>query len=393
MQEFGPVFAYTDHSIAVLDPELTHDVLRRTGDEFTAESPTYRQSVDPEALRTYAQKFVDLRRVGASALSRRQADGHATTSTEIFHTVIAETEGESVDIQSLFERFASRAIADYFLGADAGPVIRVLPEAVGAARNFSEGRRIKPPWLPIPRSVRLRRANRDLRGATVAAIERRMAECRTEPQDVLDVFCEAMRTSETGFGINDVARYIEAALRASYGVTATTLSWLTWMRSGCPGMASMRQSTSPSLFLVAHGQGPRYADENFVEELFRYFAPVWMVTRFVRRDTTLGGFNVKSGQVLYMSPYVMHHDPRNWGTDPGDFEPARWTAETPHSRFSYIPFSSGPRMCVGPNLGNVHTLAAVRAFAEYDVEDALCAGERFLTLHMPADLRARIVRK
>ena len=49
-----------------------------------------------------------------------------------------------------------------------------------------------------------------------------------------------------------------------------------------------------------------------------------------------------------MSPYVTHRHPAVWD-DPERFDPERFTPErvAARPRFAYVPFSGGPRLCIG----------------------------------------------
>ena len=49
-----------------------------------------------------------------------------------------------------------------------------------------------------------------------------------------------------------------------------------------------------------------------------------------------------------MSPYITHRHPAVWD-DPERFDPERFTPErvAARPRFTYVPFSGGPRLCIG----------------------------------------------
>jgi cytochrome P450 len=50
--------------------------------------------------------------------------------------------------------------------------------------------------------------------------------------------------------------------------------------------------------------------------------------------------------VVIVSPWLLHHDPRWWGSDVAEYRPERWPA-TDIPRHAFLPFGGGPRMCIG----------------------------------------------
>ena len=64
--------------------------------------------------------------------------------------------------------------------------------------------------------------------------------------------------------------------------------------------------------------------------------------------TDVGGFTIPKRSVVTISPYVTHRHPSFWD-DPERFDPERFTPERIRSRprFAYLPFSGGPRLCIG----------------------------------------------
>lgn len=60
------------------------------------------------------------------------------------------------------------------------------------------------------------------------------------------------------------------------------------------------------------------------------------------------GFRVAPGEIVLMSPYVVHRDPR-WFPEAERFRPGRWNPEQRNAlpKFAYFPFGGGARVCVG----------------------------------------------
>ncbi|KOB70438.1 Uncharacterized protein OBRU01_15360 [Operophtera brumata] len=89
--------------------------------------------------------------------------------------------------------------------------------------------------------------------------------------------------------------------------------------------------------------------DRVVKESLRLFPPVPFIIRKVLEDTTLpSGRTMPAGSGIVVSIWGLHRDPKYWGPDAEHFDPDRYLPE----RFnvppcSYMPFSSGPRNCLG----------------------------------------------
>jgi cytochrome P450 len=91
-----------------------------------------------------------------------------------------------------------------------------------------------------------------------------------------------------------------------------------------------------------------------IQETLRLHPPVPANARQAMRNTTLpvgGGEDgtkpvaVKKGQLVLFCVYAMHRRKDIWGEDVNEFKPERW--EGRKIDWSYIPFSGGPRICLG----------------------------------------------
>jgi cytochrome P450 len=85
-----------------------------------------------------------------------------------------------------------------------------------------------------------------------------------------------------------------------------------------------------------------------VEEAMRLYPPVWGFVRQALVDDTIAGYRIGKGAIVNIMPYVTHRHPAFWN-DPERFDPDRFTPERVRERprFAYLPFSGGPRLCIG----------------------------------------------
>ncbi|KAL1952584.1 hypothetical protein VTO42DRAFT_4709 [Malbranchea cinnamomea] len=86
---------------------------------------------------------------------------------------------------------------------------------------------------------------------------------------------------------------------------------------------------------------------------------------------TIQGHEFRPGTVLSVPTYTIHHSPDIWGPDVEEFDPSRWDPArlTPRQKASFIPFSTGPRACVGRNVAEMelHCMAAT-VFKNFDFQ-------------------------
>lgn len=83
------------------------------------------------------------------------------------------------------------------------------------------------------------------------------------------------------------------------------------------------------------------------------------------------GIHFPQGTVLSLPSYTIHHSTSIWGADAMDFNPDRWERDrlTDRQKNSFIPFSTGPRACVGRNVAEMElALIIATIFRGFDLE-------------------------
>lgn len=88
---------------------------------------------------------------------------------------------------------------------------------------------------------------------------------------------------------------------------------------------------------------------------------------------TIAGHTFMPGDVLSVPSYTIHRSKEIWGPDAEEFVPERWSPErlTPRQKAAFIPFSHGPRACVGRNVAEMELLvmgATVFRLFEFQIE-------------------------
>ncbi|KAF2088093.1 cytochrome P450 3A3 [Saccharata proteae CBS 121410] len=111
----------------------------------------------------------------------------------------------------------------------------------------------------------------------------------------------------------------------------------------------------------------------------------------------VAGHHFPQGTVLSVPAYTMHHSKEIWGPDADEFRPERWEKATEEQKAAFIPFSYGPRACVGRNVAEMElALIVSTVFRRYEFElkqGVLETREGFLRkpLGLNVGMRKRVV--
>ncbi|MEM7548044.1 MAG: cytochrome P450 [Bacteroidota bacterium] len=138
---------------------------------------------------------------------------------------------------------------------------------------------------------------------------------------------------------------------AGHETSAATLSWSWYLLSVNSGKRDLLHSEVDAL----NGRIPTFEDlktlnytEQILKETMRLYPPVWLITRRAINEDQIGAYSVAPKTDIFISPYFIQRDESYW-ENPEEFHPERFSTENikERHRFTYFPFSGGPRQCVG----------------------------------------------
>ncbi|NUO48342.1 MAG: cytochrome P450 [Polyangiaceae bacterium] len=137
---------------------------------------------------------------------------------------------------------------------------------------------------------------------------------------------------------------------AGHETTATGLAWTIHEACKNPKVYAEMEREADAV-----GDSPTIADLGKLDmclrafkEALRLYPPVYMFGRDATTDVELGGYDLPRSTNVMISPWVMHRQRQVWPDaekfDPERFQPA---IESKRHRYAYLPFSAGPRFCLG----------------------------------------------
>jgi len=98
----------------------------------------------------------------------------------------------------------------------------------------------------------------------------------------------------------------------------------------------------------------------FMKEVLRLYPPAGLVMRTTTRDEIFSDTLIPAKTRIIIPILILHQDPRYWSC-PDEFRPERWLDENggpcyPAShKYAYLPFSAGPRNCIGQQFATTET--------------------------------------
>ncbi|KAM3968055.1 LOW QUALITY PROTEIN: uncharacterized protein ACR2FA_005074 [Aphomia sociella] len=94
--------------------------------------------------------------------------------------------------------------------------------------------------------------------------------------------------------------------------------------------------------------------ERAILESLRLYPPVPVISRLIKQDVTIktNNYVLPAGATVVLTPYKVHRDPKYY-KNPDKFDPDNFLPENVQHRhyYSFIPFSAGPRSCIGRKYG------------------------------------------
>eukprot|EP01102_Stenamoeba_stenopodia_P011227 TRINITY_DN3433_c0_g1_i1.p1 TRINITY_DN3433_c0_g1~~TRINITY_DN3433_c0_g1_i1.p1 ORF type:complete len:460 (-),score=84.81 TRINITY_DN3433_c0_g1_i1:70-1449(-) len=206
-------------------------------------------------------------------------------------------------------------------------------------------------YLPIPQ-VKEAFANLELLNSLMhQMIRERKQHKNPTPQNLLDSMIESNENTN-GYQLNDkmLKDNLFLLFVAGHDTTASTLMTAMYLLAAHPehqdkvikeldGVVGKREITWDDLGKLEYLTA-------VIRETLRLYPPATMIVRNTLKDVTICDYNVPKGTLAVISIYSIHRDPELW-PEPEVFKPERFiNAEEKHP-YAWIPFSSGPRVCLG----------------------------------------------
>ncbi|KAI8355689.1 cytochrome P450 [Blakeslea trispora] len=186
--------------------------------------------------------------------------------------------------------------------------------------------------------------------------ERRASkDASKESNDLLGYMLNARDENNLALSDENIRFQVVTFLIAGHDTSANTIAWALYELSQNPDVEAkviqeivnlgIKPNTLPTTKQISH---LKYLDK-VIRETLRLHPALREFAKYCKKDCVVpGGYKIKAGTTMLASVYSMHINPKVF-PNPLKFDPERFSPEEEQkrSRFSWLPFSTGPRGCIG----------------------------------------------
>ncbi|KAI3466003.1 hypothetical protein Pfo_022666 [Paulownia fortunei] len=232
-------------------------------------------------------------------------------------------------------------------------------------------------YLPTKENRKLKAMNNEIRSLLRGIIDKRqkaMDRGEAIPGDNLlgtlmesnSRFSQDHGNKNPGMSIEDV---IEECKLFYFAGSETTSSLLVWTMVLLCKYPEWQTQAREEVMQVFGNSEPSFEGLNhlktvtiILQEVLRLYPPAPLVFRSPTETVKLGNLTIPAGVHMMLLIGLLHYDPKIWGDDAKEFKPQRFSEGVSNAakiQSSFIPFSSGPRVCIGQNFAMIEAKIAI----------------------------------
>ncbi len=282
-------------------------------------------------------------------------------------------DGAVRDLEKDMDRMTLAIVTGALFHDDGASKAHLIAEGIRQLQEFGTQQMAAiiqlPEWIQTPLRRKQKSGSAVLREAILQVIRARRTSGENKA-DLLSMLINA-KDEESGQGMDDetICNEVLTLYLAGYDTTALTLTFTWYELARHPEIeakfhAELAQVLGERLPTLADLRSLEYTTFIFKETL-RMYPPTWFNARQATQAVQIGGYRFQKGDVLFMSPYVTHRDPR-WWQAAETYLPERFAndAEATWHKFQYMPFGGGNHICIGNQFAMMEGVLALATIGQ-----------------------------
>jgi len=175
-------------------------------------------------------------------------------------------------------------------------------------------------------------------------------------------------TSDT-YTTKEIRNELIVLFMAGHETTANTLAWAWYLISQSPDVEQKLHTEVDTILSTNKVHFDDFSKLTYTRAIFdetlRLYPPVPVLSREVKNDDTIRNRHIPAGSIMLVVPWLLHRHERLWDK-PNHFIPERFLpdAKIKPEKFTYIPFSAGPRVCIAQFFGTVEATLCLAILAK-----------------------------
>ncbi|CAK8696141.1 unnamed protein product [Clavelina lepadiformis] len=308
-------------------------------------------------------------------VGRKGMENSVTEEVTCFLKSVQATEGKAFDIKDLLQQSSCNVISSIVMGKryeynddTLRRLVKIFSDVFdGAFENFALQAIMFAPKLihvyPISRFYEELKQNfkylSDISSEAITEHEKTFD--KENPRDFIDAFLNDMKEgSDKSFKVEQLRGYLRDIFEAGTETTSSTINWSLICLLHYPEIQTkLREEIRKVVGLsstvkMSHRRDMPYMNA-FIQEImrFRTFTP-FAFHHKTSQDAEINGYFIPKDTTVLPNIWAVHNDPNYWN-EPEKFKPERFIDEKGNFFKSehVIPFSVGPRHCLGEQLARM----------------------------------------
>lgn len=384
IREHGDVVHYSVDGrpvVLVNHPDLVRHVLQDNSKNYvkagTPDMYMLKPMLGEGLLTTDGDAWLRQRRLAQPGFHRERIEGFAGLISERTADLIDEWSARTerrLELTGEMTGLTTRIVAQALFGVDIADAVDAFGRAVQAMNEFMGS------FDPSNRQafVTFHQAKASIDALVHRIIDERRA-AGDEGGDFLSVLLAARDELGEPLSRQLVRDQVMTLLMAGHETTAKGLTWTLYLLETHPDIRDAVRQEARTVLGARHPElndVPRLRLTTMVlQEALRLYPPVWIMSRKTVADDEMAGYRIPAGTAIVISPYTVHRRADEYA-DPECFDPERFAPERGDRHpFAYLPFSAGPRQCIGRHFATLEMQLALAQLVNR-VDIRLDAGAR-----------------
>jgi cytochrome P450 len=285
-------------------------------------------------------------------------------------------DGRQVDVAAEMRDLTLRIICRTMFSTDADDLVGATGQALGFAQDALTFNILD--LMPVIGPMRLRDKQKVIQRdfsvmdeALYRMIDARKRDLAGAPDDLLTRLIAA-EDPDTGVGLSreEVRDEVITIFMAGHETTASTLTWAWYALSQRPGAEAKLHAEVDTVLAGRTASADDLPNLPYTRMVIDEAMRLWpaapgISARVALKDDVVSGVPIKAGQSVMICPWVVHRHEKLWAR-PLEFDPERFSPENSHGRprFAHMPFSGGPKVCIGASLATTEAVIILATLAQ-----------------------------